>query len=384
MNMNAKQQAIETILEEVRTGRLVPSPYCVYTSKQDKEYDEYLRCSLLEWNQLNPITIIIDGLDTDNPIPKVLKGNKRLMIINQLRKEGILTFTPKIEYRELSKTQTTAGFYATSTFIVPEHTKLQRGVYGAVHLYAGERAKAEANQKANARTNEHFDTCKLVGKKVGCCDKTVRLGYKLVQEDNWFHQYVLVEKNEMSTSDAKELVYLVDPILKEKVIAKMKELHEKDKQEAINLVELAAKSENDEAAEEEMFLKDEDLRRFFKKEGKSLYRRARTNVEFKNLTPEEALKRAKKIVQSANGGVEPNDITIAKGKALAKAKGKTSAKGKKPPTYVSTYGDGINRILVDFKLPEDLAKVIIHVCAQCDINVTIESTYSSSELKEAV
>lgn len=384
MKMNTKQQAIETILEEVRTGRLVPSPYCEYTSKQDKEYDEYLRCSLLEWGQLHPITIVIDGLDTDNPIPKVLKGNTRLMIMNKLRADGILKFTPIIEYREMSETQTRAGFYAASTFIVQDYTKLQRGVYGAVHLYAGVRKQAEDNQKANSHTNEHIDTCKRVGKKVGCCDKTVRLGYKLIQEDNWFHQYVLVEKNEMSTSDAKELVYLVDPILKEKVIAKMKELHEKDKQEAINLAELAAKSENDEAAEEEMFLKDEDLRRFFKKEGKSLYRRARTSIEHKNLTPDEAMKRAKKIVKSANGGKMPNDITIAKDKALAKANGKASAKGKKPPTYVSTYGDGINQILVDFKLPEDLAKVIIHVCAQCDINVTIESTYSSSELKEAV
>lgn len=356
-----KQTKIDSILNEVREGKLTPPPqnhvlkdYAVL--KETEEYFKNLRYSLLEFGQLSPIYITIDKLDTENPVPIVLKGNTRLYIINKLREEGILKFLPNVEYCELPETKH-AEFYAASTFIKKEFVALQKGMYGAIYLYAPVRKRAEDNQKAHVRTNMHIDTCREIGQMVGCCDKVVRLAYYLLQADNWFSQYILSESNDMSISEAKELVYYRDPELKKKIISAMKDFYEADKKANLN----DGNSNSDKQYNEDEILKDEDLRKGFR-EVKSLYGRAKAKVLCKNLSPQEAEKRAKKKIQAANGGILP-----------------TAPKVNQAVEYVESYGNGDNNVTVDFKLPEQLAMVFSCACEQFNIKVTIKSTYNSSD-----
>lgn len=345
-NVNTKQQSIiNTIIEEVKSGKLVPQSYAIVATKRDEKIEKSLRASLLEMGQLYPITITIEGVDTENPVAKVVKGNKKLQIINQLREEGLLKFEPDIEYRELSELGV-KEFYAASTFILEGYTKFQKAMFGAKHLYGEIREVAEANQKANALTTDtHIDTCKLIGEKVGCCDRIVRLAEMLLREDEWFYEFIYSEKNELPLEDAREYIYLVDHIKKAKILSAMKEMYAREKAEA------------EKQSETEVNIKDEklkdDLRRAFKKAAKSLYRRARAKVE--NSDPETRRRNAQKSIASVTGNQTPGDGS------------------NQPEKYVNSYGKGKHFVTVDFKLPEALALAIHHACAQYDIDIRIDS-----------
>lgn len=361
--MMINQQAkINSILESVKKGELVPATYPKCVVKQDKEYEEYLSWSLLEWGQLVPVYISFDGLDTDNPTPYVVSGDVDLKVINELRQKDELNFEPNVLYRELSESHTAEGFFAAANFIKREYTALQKGMYGAAYLYAGMRERARVNQSANAKTNAHIDTCKEVGKAVGCCDKVVRLAYRLLTEDTWFFDYVFKDRNGMTTVEAKEFILLADPINKAKVLSVMKEMYAAECEAAQKTADATEpeKAEVEEIKEEDMF------RREFKKVNvKSLYRRAKDRIYGDD--PKTIEKRTKKKVAAAYGGNLPTKEQVQAEIASQEAHGTDG----QPEEYVDSYGNGSKRILVDFELPERLAAVIVRACEQFGIDALI-------------
>lgn len=372
--MNTEQQAkIKSILNKVKIGEIVPETHPKCTSKPDVDYEQNLRYSLLEWGQLNPIYVCFDGLDKDNPIPQIVCGDVDLQVINKLREERLLKFEPIVIYRELINDQKPESLFAAANFIKQDFTALQKGMYGASYLYAGMRERARANQSAKSRTNTHIDTCKIVGNAVGCCDKVVRLAYRLLQEDVWFFDYIFTNKNNMSTAEAREFVLLADPVQKQKVLDTMKEMYAKE----CEAVQKTAETVEPEKEETEEIKEDDVLRRFFKKENaKSLYRRAREKVY--NDDPVIKRKKAEQKVASMNGGNLPSKEQIQADFASQKANGKEG----QPQDYVQSYGTGSRRIIVDFDCPELLAATFIQACKQYGIDAFLTVEKPKSELGE--
>lgn len=384
---NSKQQLINSILSQVRRGekkvQLFDFHYNVESIKEEEL--QFLRESLLNYGQIDPIYVVIEDLFTNDPIVRIVSGYKRWFLINQLRIEGKWDkdLYVKLYKDSESDTKSPAGFFATSNFARTNYTTMQKGIFAGVMLCPGLRAQGKANQAGHEQVTVRVNTVVDAGKMVGISEKGVQLGERLAALDPWFYSYIWEEQNDMPTSDVKALLNKKNnPKIQRELIDKMKELYNDDKaRELKNKSKPKAKPKQiqksplDDIFSPEEKIEDALLNSNWEEPKRTLYHRALSKVisAIAVLKPETAENK----VRSAMGGNLPSREQIALDIAEQEAFGQDI-----PVKYVEKHGTGDERIDVYFSLPEDLAEAIRYSCEVRGIYVTINSI-PSVELKVA-
>lgn len=376
MNKQQRQFKINSILNQVRKGEIEVQLYDFHYKVVKEEEIEFLRESLLQWGQIDPVYVAIEDLESNKPIVRVVKGNKLLRAINELRSQGKWNKSLYVKlYNESdSAKQSPAGFFAASNFARSNYSTMQKGVYAGVWICPGLRAQGKTNQANRTGVTTHVNTIVDAGKLVGVNEKAVKLGEKLVSLDRWFYTYIWEDQNDMPTRNVKDLLKY-NKIDQRTIIEKMKELYESDKAKAPRNKSKSnskVKSENQKTPLDHLYDNPEEkaMKQLIDSDWddpeKTLFERAlsKRNNAVRQADPQTAIGKIRDVM----GGILPTKEQIQLEAAAQEAFGQDT-----PVEYVKQHGTGKNRIDVDFNLPRDLAETIRYACEVCGINVTIYS-----------
>lgn len=377
-----KQQKINSILNQVRKGEIevqIPDYYYKVECVKEEEL-QFLRASLLDYGQIDPIYVVIEDLFSNNPIVKIVSGYKRLFLINQLRKEGKWDkgLYVKLYKDNESDTKSPAGFFANSNFARTNHTTMQKGIFAGVMLCPGLRAQGKANQAGHEQVTVRVNTIVDAGKKVNINEHAVSLGEKLATLDKWFYTYIWEEQNDMPTSDVKALLKKKsDPSEQRTIVEKMKEIYEEDKaRELKNKSKSKIKTRKiqndplDDLFTPEEKAEDALLNSDWEEPRTTLYKRALSKVATAKLIANPAT--AGNKVASINGKDLPDEDQIQVEINDQQVNGKDAQ-----ARIVPQYGNGKKRMTVEFLLTEVLAENLVIVCKQHGIDITIFSILNS-------
>jgi hypothetical protein len=387
VNNIKKQQLTNSVLNQVRRGEKEVQLFNFhYNAESIKEEElQFLRESLLDYGQIDPIYVVIEDLFGSDPIVRVVSGYKRILVINQLRAEGKWNKGLYVKlYKDTeSDTKGPAGFFANSNFVRTNYSTMQKGIFAGVMLCPGLRAKGKANQAGHEQVTVRVNTVIDAGRKVGVNEKAVKLGERLAALDTWFYTYIWEEQNDMTTSDVKALLSKKsNPDVQRAIVDKMIELHAENK--AIELKnkfkpkakpKQIQKSPLDDLFTPEEKIEDELLTGTWEEPKRTLYHRALSKVSSAIMVakPETAENKVKSIFGHELPSREQLALDIAEQQAFGQ---------DIPVKYVEKHGTGDKRIDVHFNLPEDLAETIRYACEVRGIYVTINSI-PSVDLKVA-
>lgn len=379
MNKQQRQFKINSILNQVRKGEIEVQLYDFHYKVVKEEEIEFLRESLLQWGQIDPVYVAIEDLESNKPIVRVVKGNKVLRVINELRSQGKWNKSLYVKlYKESdSDKQSPAGFFAASNFARSNYSTMQKGVYAGVWICPGLRAQGKKNQSQHTGKATPVNTIVDAGKLVGVNEKAVKLGEKLVSLDRWFYTYIWENQNDMPTRNVKDLLKY-NKIDQRIIIEKMKELYESDQAKALKNKSKSnskVKSEIQKTPMDALYEGDPEgkamnqlINSDWDNPEKTLFERAlsKRNNAVSQADPQTAIGKIRDVM----GGILPTKEQIQLEATAQEAFGQNT-----PVEYVKQHGTGKNRIDVDFNLPRDLAETIRYACEVRGINVTIYSKH---------